>query len=93
MYPAVELPFLACKTFVCGTHYFIPPGLKTVAAGLERRRKGRKAVEVRIGSKEFNPIGGGGGRGWVDTSDLLIQPSPEEQFLCAGAGQSFSQPG
>lgn len=50
------------------------------------------------GSKEFNLIGEGG-QGWVDPSDLLFQPSPEEQFspqnICAGAGagQSFSQPG
>lgn len=48
------------------------------------------------GSKEFNLIGEGG-RGWVDPSDLLFQPSPEEQFLpqniCASAGQSFPQPG
>lgn len=33
----------------------------------------------------------------MDPSDLLFQPSPEEQFLpqniCAGSSQSFSQPG
>jgi hypothetical protein len=34
--------------------------------------------KYRQGSKEFNPIVGGKGRGWVDRSDLLIKPSPEE---------------